>query len=754
MLLLVAASCSVPHFGFSNAPAHCTNLISDEGETGLDCGGTCPACPSGGTCLVNNDCASNQCVSSLCLDASCSDGVQSGSETDRDCGGGGCSPCPSGKSCQVDRDCSSAVCTLLAGQGTCAEPTCTDERENGDESDVDCGGTQCDPCLPGRTCGLPSDCAGGECSEGICSVICVDGKGDCDGNPDNGCETNLKTTLDHCGACDTPCQLMHAEARCTGGTCSISRCTAPFADCDGNPKNGCETNTRTDVANCNGCGLSCPAVNGAPSCVAGACEISCDPGFTDCDDDRSNGCEANTASDATNCGKCRNVCDAGNATPRCNAGVCGVSDCPAGLGDCDGKPSNGCELPLSSDPKNCKVCGLTCVVANGTPQCGATGCEVASCTAPFQDCNLKYKDGCESNLTTDATNCGKCGTVCAFAHATPKCEGSLCKVSQCTLPFADCNADGTSCEVDTSTSASNCGGCGIQCLLQNASASACTGSVCKPTCNPPFAACSNPAAGCLTNLETAAHCGSCTNSCSGATPFCVKQACAAHLDMSVISSLVATPPAGGQPLSVSHVLQTAQASNPYRLLLVGVTGFGNNSSSLPTSVLYNAVPMKVAKSFAPVNQVSAAIYYLQDADLPKTAGTYSLLLTSAGSGSFVLTANVLELINVEQTTGALDATGGQASGAACTGHQPSDTVSVASDGELVYSVAGVYGQVNDPNPSLTGQIITEKLNSASLGTLAGYMQVPTIGPRTISWTVSMCSASAHALVSIKPAKTP
>jgi len=203
-----------------------------------------------------------------------------------------------------------------------------------------------------------------------------------------------------------------------------------------------------------------------------------------------------------------------------------------------------------------------------------------------------------------------------------------------------------------------------------------------------------------------------------------------------------------------YVLQTSQASNPYRLLLIGVTGFGNNAASLPLGVQYNGVPMKLAKSVGPVNQVSALIYYMQDADLPKAAGSYSVLMTSAGSGSFVLTANILELINVEQATGAFDATGGQATPNSCTSHPPSDAVSVASDGEYVYSILGVYGQVNDPSPSLTGQTITEKLYSGSLGTLAGYLQVPSLGPRTISWTVSICSASAHALVSIKPAKTP
>src|SRR5258706_8995497 len=84
LLGLVAASCSVPNFEISTdagvgvAASHCANLIFDEGETGLDCGGTCPACAVGGACVLNSDCLGNQCISGICQDASCTDGVQSG----------------------------------------------------------------------------------------------------------------------------------------------------------------------------------------------------------------------------------------------------------------------------------------------------------------------------------------------------------------------------------------------------------------------------------------------------------------------------------------------------------------------------------------------------------------------------------------------------------------------------------------------------------------------------------------------------
>jgi hypothetical protein len=47
-------------------------------------------------------------------------------------------------------------------------------------------------------------------------------------------------------------------------------CVAGFADCDGTLANGCETNIASDVNNCGACGASCP-VN--VTCVSGSCGL-------------------------------------------------------------------------------------------------------------------------------------------------------------------------------------------------------------------------------------------------------------------------------------------------------------------------------------------------------------------------------------------------------------------------------------------------------------------------------------------------
>ena len=212
--------------------------------------------------------------------------------------------------------------------------------------------------------------------------------------------------------------------------------------------------------------------------------------------------------------------------------------------------------------------------------------------------------------------------------------------------------------------------------------------------------------------------------------------------------------ATGVSLTVPHTLQTSAAANAYRLVVVGVTGYGLSAASLPLSVRYNNVDMTLAKAVSTTGNVGSAIYYMQGANLPANTGTYNVLVLTSGTNSYLLTANVVELINVEQATGALDGVGGQASASSCTAHPPSDTVNVSTSGDYIYSTLGVIGQTNDLNPNSSGQTITEQSGVSSLGTIAGYPKATATGSRTIAWSIASCTASAHVLMSIKPALTP
>jgi hypothetical protein len=129
--------------------------------TDLDCGGACAPCDLGKHCLVDSDCRSFACdaATTTCVQDQCSDDRQDGNETDADCGGGACAPCELGQSCVLDEDCKSQACD--APTLTCASNQCSDHRVDGQESDVDCGGPACGSCAVGKACHTSLDCASG-----------------------------------------------------------------------------------------------------------------------------------------------------------------------------------------------------------------------------------------------------------------------------------------------------------------------------------------------------------------------------------------------------------------------------------------------------------------------------------------------------------------------------------------------------------------------------------------------------------------
>jgi hypothetical protein len=96
---------------------------------------------------------------------------------------------------------------------------------------------------------------------------------DCDGDPTNGCETDLTTDAHHCGACAMDCDatVQHVPAgatTCNAGQCDYSgACASPFGDCDGDRTNGCETSVDTN-SHCGACTTAC---SGAQVCLQNGC---------------------------------------------------------------------------------------------------------------------------------------------------------------------------------------------------------------------------------------------------------------------------------------------------------------------------------------------------------------------------------------------------------------------------------------------------------------------------------------------------
>ena len=537
---ILLGSCSTPEFKFVNEAPHCHNQVRDEGESDTDCGGACAPCALTQQCNTAADCREGVCADGTCQTADCSNELQTDSETDVDCGGGTCKACPVGGGCLADSDCQSGVC----GEQGCAAPTCGDRVRNGDETDLDCGGPDCAKCVAGQLCLTPSDCVGDDCNAGKCALSCTAGSASCDGNPGNGCETDLRTDPEHCGDCSTACSLPNATAGCAGGVCKVEHCVLPFDDCNGDPSDGCEANTKTDVDNCGACAAKpCPTLNGQAYCADSTCGITCAENFADCDEQPGNGCEKDVSRDINNCGGCGNACTAGaGKTPWCRNGQCGETTCPAGRGDCNGDPDDdpahgGCETDLKSDVDSCGACGSACGVSGGIPQCSAGMCSVKSCSPGLADCNNSYADGCETNSNTDVGNCGVCGKACSAANGTPACVSGACEVKTCTGSYADCNevaSDG--CEVNKLTNQTHCGACSgpsanCDTLFANASGQ-CSSGVCSlKTCATDYFSCDNVASnGCEVNLKTdPIHCGTCAIACSaaGATATsCVSGTCA------------------------------------------------------------------------------------------------------------------------------------------------------------------------------------------------------------------------------------
>jgi hypothetical protein len=283
-------------------------------------------------------------------------------------------------------------------------------------------------------------------------------------------------------------QLLVANG--AGGFGCGSMCGGPMVDCDGIPENACETDVSRSLADCGGCGLTCADENiEALACVAGACSGACAPGFGDCNGDlRADGCERIVLGDPLNCGGCDRVCSANHIDPVCDGDAC-AGACEAGYADCDADPqSNGCEADLASDPLNCGGCGLVCAQPPGTAATCVAGVCQTTCSSGI-DCNGDMSDGCEARINS-IDHCGACNAPCSTQHVVNATCGLTCAANICFPParclgscepgYADCdhNLRSNGCEVDLQRNRENCGACGRTCGAgQICSQGQCTGLV-------------------------------------------------------------------------------------------------------------------------------------------------------------------------------------------------------------------------------------------------------------------------------------
>ncbi len=406
-----------------NTPAPAGQACVELGGKKCDGSGACLEC------LAPSDCASKVCtIAGACAPATCGDGVKNGDETDTDCGGSCGATCLTNKACTSAADCKDEICAGMPKK--CAAPTCKDLVQNGDESDVDCGGTCGPTCAPGATCSENADCKGDACSGSICLPSCIDGvlnnsekDIDCggpkcastcvDGTP---CDVPSDCASAHCvdglccdTACFTTCQACAASKKTSGddGVCGPAKqALDPHNDCDVTPPDTCGDSS----GNCDGAG-ACEKYSMLTPCgTPAAC---------------SNGVQTNP-DNCNGAGVCTD-----NGTQPCSPYACGDTACKTSCAT-----DNDCAAEAYCTGVACalkKANGAACSAAN---QCTSDFCVDglccnAACGAICQACSVAAggtQNGACTSILTNQDPTGDCGVTgaCDGTGACKKLTGQPC----------------------------------------------------------------------------------------------------------------------------------------------------------------------------------------------------------------------------------------------------------------------------------------------------------------------------------------
>jgi hypothetical protein len=447
----------------------CDGAAADgcEADTGSD-PANCGAC--GASCVTPNAtpaCQGGQCAIDGCAPGyvDCNGAPADGCEADTASDPAHCGGCAT--ACNPFESCQAGACVLMcpAGMGDC-----DGNPGNGCETTF---GTVTDCGFCGDACDLAN--ATPICTQGACAVTACDlNYGDCDGVAANGCEANLDTSATTCGDCNTVCPSgPHSTAVCNMGACALT-CMGTYGDCNGDPNDGCEVDTAISTAHCGACGRPCAGDNVMTAvCAAGLCASTCTAGFGNCYQPAApapdNGCETDLGASVANCGACGRPCSGLNVASRsCSGGTCD-STCDLGFANC-AEPTapgadDGCELNVTANDASCGGCGnacsglLDCDRPNAGPAQKYCGCSTN------QECDTDGNGPATGTCTASIGLC-TCGvTVCGIGEACVNVGG----VNQCSCNGgAGCGAAQACCLApngcfDLQTSPASCGACGRAC---------------------------------------------------------------------------------------------------------------------------------------------------------------------------------------------------------------------------------------------------------------------------------------------------
>jgi hypothetical protein len=324
----------------SECPAGWTTCPGSRFRCGVDlrsdaqnCGACGHACPDHGIANESWSCIEGECVMVCASGTSpaydCDGLPDNGCEVKPDndnCGGCGIKCTDPDRPCMQDINvkfqCGCPDNGIFCGDWPCRNPETDDDNCGGCGNACDLlGGPDAEPLKPFVYYG---------CWEGKCGNLkCHGGRGDCDLTIENGCETDLLTD-DNCGMCGNACPsgtfcasdfFGKAFCACPGSQsfCGFSLGTMKIGEC---------FDFSSDPGNCGGCALNCGSApaNAASICSYGSCGIVCGRGFSDCNGNRTDGCETETDRDPRNCGGCGISCDEATGQA-CVGGRCVVAPC-------------------------------------------------------------------------------------------------------------------------------------------------------------------------------------------------------------------------------------------------------------------------------------------------------------------------------------------------------------------------------------------------------------------------------------------
>lgn len=432
-LLVIAAGCGDE---FIAGETTGTGGSAEACTTESDCPGVDDACKqrlcSNGSCAFSFSAAAAECPQGVCD------------------GEGECVECVDNAMCDVAGE----VCA----EGECVPAHCINDELDGDESDVDCGGS-CPGCANGDTCNGPADCRSNVCVDDVCQpcvehdqcpggMYCDPTTQLCRNKRDNGedCTGNAVCQSGHCPdgvCCDTACQELCVSCREGSTGQPNGSCKPVLADLD--PDEECADEAAST------CGTS-GKCDGAGACKLHPAGVECASPQCQGDDLVTSACDGNgtCATDSDDCALF--VCESNACVTSCSdSSDCDVV-CDAASGQCLGcaaNPPTASGAPCSPDCSNGCANG-TCVI-----DCLTTG----ACATTTKNC----ADGmpCVVNCTSGA--CTSLQLNCPADHAcTLDCEGTSacagadlnCGAGSCSL---SCNADSNAClNVDQNCGSNEC----------------------------------------------------------------------------------------------------------------------------------------------------------------------------------------------------------------------------------------------------------------------------------------------------------